>query len=250
VLSLDSLEQALERLLTVLQLAPLEGERRRLEADLSSLRQIEADRRSRSEELAQRHAEAKGLQDATLGAKVAVGRRRVETLRPVIADIYNRLDPHPAFTQLDVEHDIYRAKGTMTAVATDPKTGRMANPVLIFSSSQANIAALSYFLALGWAAGDSGLPFVLLDDPLQSMDDVNVLGFSDMCRFLRSERQLVLSTHERRFAGLLERKLAPRETEQTTLAISFLGWDRSGPDIEITHVEPQLAEIDASLAAA
>jgi len=57
-------------------------------------------------------------------------------------------------------------------------------------------------------------------------------------------------THERRFAGLLERKLAPRDEGITTLSISFLGWDRSGPNIEIQRVEPQLVEIDARLAAA
>jgi hypothetical protein len=36
------------------------------------------------------------------------------------------------------------------------------------------------------------LPFLLLDDPLQSMDDVNVLGFSDLCRHVRRRRQLVV----------------------------------------------------------
>jgi DNA repair exonuclease SbcCD ATPase subunit len=248
--TLEALGQALERLLTTLQLAPAEDERRRLEGDLASLKELEATRRVRTEELALRQTEAKSLQDATVNSRVGVGSRRVEALRPLIADIYSRLDPHPSFTLLDVEHDVYRARGTMTAVAKDPTTGRSANPVLVFSSSQANIAALSYFLALGWAAGEAGLPFVLLDDPLQSMDDVNVLGFSDLCRFIRTDRQFVISTHERRFAGLLERKLAPRSADESTLLISFLGWDRSGPEVEIRAIEPQLAEIDARLAAA
>jgi len=35
----------------------------------------------------------------------------------LVADIYNRLDPHPSFTDLDIEHDIYRKRGTMTAIA-------------------------------------------------------------------------------------------------------------------------------------
>ncbi len=248
--ALEEVGQALERLLTALQLAPSADERGRLQADLATLKEVEATRRSRTEELALRQSEAKSLQDATVNARVAVGSRRVEALRPLISDIYSRLDPHPAFTILDLEHDVYRARGTMTAVAKDPATGRSANPVLVFSSSQANIAALSYFLALGWTAGESGLPFVLLDDPLQSLDDVNVLGFSDLCRFIRVDRQLVISTHERRFAGLLERKLAPRTTDDKTLSISFVGWDRSGPEIEIKLIEPQLAEIDARLAVA
>jgi hypothetical protein len=58
-----------------------------------------------------------------------------------------------------------------------------------------------------------------------------VLGFSDLCRFLRQERQLIVSTHDRRFASLLERKLTPREPDEETLVLDFTGWDRSGPDI-------------------
>ena len=131
-----------------------------------------------------------------------------------------------------------------------PLTGDEGNPILIFSSSQANIAALSYFLALGWTAGEAGVPFVLLDDPLQSMDDVNVLGFADLCRFVRARRQLFLSTHERRFALLLSRKLAPRRAGDTTIVLNFRSWDRSGPQVEIERPPLQSDAIEARLAAA
>ncbi len=69
-----------------------------------------------------------------------------------------------------------------------------------------------------------------------------VLGFADLSRHLRTSRQLIISTHERRFAGLLERKLAPRSTNDATLVLEFLGWDRSGPSVESRRVEPQLLE--------
>jgi hypothetical protein len=36
-------------------------------------------------------------------------------------------------------------------------------------------------------------------------------------------------THDGRFARLLERKLSPRLENESTIAIEFLGWDRSGP---------------------
>jgi predicted ATPase len=92
------------------------------------------------------------------------------------------------------------------------------------------------------SSGDRGLPFLLLDDPVQSMDDVNVLGFADLCRHLQSRRQLIVSTHERRFAGLLERKLAPRTEHASTRIIRFAGWDRSGPKVDQEAIEPQLLE--------
>ncbi len=80
---------------------------------------------------------------------------------------------------------------------------------------------------------------MLLDDPVQSMDDVNVLGFADLSRHLRKTRQLIISTHERRLAGLLERKLAPRSANDTTTVLEFVGWDRSGPSVEHRVVESQ-----------
>jgi DNA repair exonuclease SbcCD ATPase subunit len=257
VASLRSLQQAVgevehaaQRWVAATDVGAGAQEARRLRAEIDSITEAQGARGQRTSELARRHVDAKNLQDATVNARVAVGRRRVETLRPLVADIYNRLDPHPSFTDLDIEHDIYRKRGMMTAVAKDPLTGSEGNPILIFSSSQANIAALSYFLALGWTAGEAGVPFVLLDDPLQSMDDVNVLGFADLCRFIRTRRQLFLSTHERRFALLLGRKLAPRRPEDTTLILNFRGWDRSGPQVEVERAPLQKEEIDARLAAA
>ena len=127
---------------------------------------------------------------------------------------------------------MYYRRGTSSPVVRDDAAGVDADPLIVFSASQANIAALSYFLAMSLGAGERALPFVLLDDPLQSMDDVNVLGFADLCRFLRADRQLVLSTHDRRFANLLRRKLTPRDSRDRTVVHQFRGWDRRGPFVE------------------
>jgi hypothetical protein len=97
-------------------------------------------------------------------------------------------------------------------------------------------------LALCLATGQGGLPFVLLDDPLQSMDDVNVLGFADLCRFVRESKQVIMSTHERRLAGLLERKLAPRTTNDRTVVIEFESWSRSGPQVSAREVREQVSD--------
>src|SRR5205085_194554 len=115
-------------------------------------------------------------------------------------------------------------------------------PLLVLSSSQVNVTALSYFLAVGWAAGAEAMPFVLLDDPLQSLDDVNSLGFADLCRHIRQQRQLIVSTHDPRLAALLERKLAPRALGETSRVVEFRAWTRSGPDLDERLVPGQLVE--------
>ena len=166
-------------------------------------------------------------------------RDRFATLEPLMNNIYARLDPHPAFTRLAFDVQTYRSKGTANATVVDEERGIIVNPMLIFSSAQANIVVLAAFLALGWAAGSRGLPFVLLDDPLQALDDVNVLGFSDLARHLRRQRQLVVATHEERFAALLERKLHGRQPGEELIIHRFVGYGRNGPRIETELVSPR-----------
>jgi energy-coupling factor transporter ATP-binding protein EcfA2 len=181
---------------------------------------------------------ASALASATTSAAAEIFRDRFATLEPLMNDVYARLAPHPSFSHLSFRVESFRAKGTATAIVTDYERDITINPLLIFSSAQTNIVVLAAFLALGWAAGNSGLPFLLLDDPMQALDDVNVLGFADLARFVRRERQLVLGTHEQRFAGLLERKLSGRREREDLLIHDFVGWSRSGPEVETRRVEP------------
>jgi DNA repair exonuclease SbcCD ATPase subunit len=208
----------------------------RARSEIQSLEGAVVSQRERAAHEANRSRELKKLADAAVAARVAVTNRRFEAVQPLVADIYRRLDPHPVFKEFEFELDTYYRRGTTTPVVRDDVTGVSADPLLVFSTSQANIAALSYFLAMGWSAGSGALPFILLDDPVQSMDDVNVLGFADLSRYLRKDRQLIISTHERRFANLLERKLAPRSENETTKVIQFVAWDRGGPVVERREV--------------
>lgn len=228
---LDGLEQSVDR-------GPLD----RTASEITSFSEALAGRSQRLEEASQRAQLLKVLADASVAARVEVTERRFKAVQPLVADIFSRLDPHPAFKTIEFELDTYYRKGTTSPLVRDLVEGVTADPLMVFSTSQANIAALSYFLAMGWSAGDRTLPFILLDDPVQSMDDVNVLGFADLCRHLRTSRQLIISTHERRFARLLERKLAPRSGTDTTRVLEFVGWDRSGPAVEARTIESQLVE--------
>lgn len=226
---LDTLEQRLDR-----------GHVERAASEVESFAVTLQTRARRLEEASQRAQVLKALADASVDARVEVTEQRFKAVQPLVADIFSRLDPHPAFKTIEFELDTYYRRGTTSPLVRDLVEGVTADPLVVFSTSQANIAALSYFLAMGWSAGERSLPFVLLDDPVQSMDDVNVLGFADLCRHLRTSRQLIISTHERRFARLLERKLAPRSERYTTRVLDFVAWDRSGPTVEVRTVESQL----------
>lgn len=234
--------RALHDLLDVFERQTGQGETDRADAEVRSLEvALEASERR----LAAESARARRLQrlaEVTTGARVEVTESRLRSIQPLVANIFQRLDPHPAFKTVDFELSTYYRRGTTSPLVIDHVENVSADPLLIFSTSQANIVALSYFIAMSLSLEQRGLPFLLLDDPVQSMDDVNVLGFADLCRHLRLQRQLIISTHERRFARLLERKLAPRVEDVRTKVITFAGWDRSGPTVREHFVEPELLE--------
>ena len=226
---LDRLATALERYSDVVKESQATGEMDRARSELSSAQALLQSRRRYSNHVSLRASRLKQLVKASTQARVDVTNARFAAIAPLVTDIYSRLDPHPAFNMIEFAHDTYYGKGIMSPVVRDVIAEVKGDPLIVFSASQANIVALSCFLAMSLGAGERGLPFVLLDDPVQSMDDINVLGFADLCRFLRAKRQLIVSTHDRRLANLLRRKLAPRDARDRTLIHQFLGWDRRGP---------------------
>jgi DNA repair exonuclease SbcCD ATPase subunit len=178
---------------------------------------------------------ATSLDRAAHRAAETIVRRALDRLAPSFAEVFDRLAPHPTFRELRATQDFFYGKNHVVPEVYDPVHKISGNPALMFSEGQLNVVALSYFLGLALNAGEATLPFIVLDDPVQSMDVLSVLGFADLCRRLRDHRQLVLTTHDRRFASLLGRKLAPRQHASRTLLHEFTGWTEEGPQVQTTE---------------
>jgi chromosome segregation protein len=190
-------------------------------------------------ELDRRYKSAKELERAAHGAAEAILSHALEELQPSFAEVFDRLRPSVAFTKLLASQDIMRNRNQIIPVVRDQEWDVNANPLLVFSEGQLNVVALSYFLGMALNARDASLPFLVLDDPLQSLDVIAILGFSDLCRQMRGQRQLILTTHDRRFADVLVRKLSPREADETLLVHDFEGWERKGPLMKTTRPDPE-----------
>jgi predicted ATPase len=104
-------------------------------------------------------------------------------------------------------------------------------PSVVLSTSQLNALAISVFLALNLGVPKPPLSLAILDDPMQSLDDINLLGLVDMLRRAKVRRQLVVSTHDERFGNLLSRKLRPSDNKGRTIVIELDGWSRFGPKV-------------------
>ena len=181
-----------------------------------------------------------GLRDAS--SDLVEG--ELERLEPLLQRIYATADPHPEFRTVKLLSRMYRGSGRVLAEVEDPLHDRRSEaPGAFLSSSQMNVLAVSVFLALNLGIPTLPLSVAILDDPLQSLDDLNLLGLIDLLKRMRERRQLMVSTHDNRFASLLERKLRPVSDEQRTILVELSGWSSEGSSVAQRDTAPDLVPI-------
>lgn len=72
------------------------------------------------------------------------------------------------------------------------------------SSGQLSAVAISFLLCMNQVYGKHNPCSVLLiDDPVQTIDDVNIVGLVDLLRYEFEDRQIFISTHEQTFEWFL-----------------------------------------------
>lgn len=95
-----------------------------------------------------------------------------------------------------------------------------ATPAAMLSQGNLNTAALSLFIALHFAVPEE-LPWLIFDDPVQSMDDLHVSNFASMIKQLtrRYGRQVVIAVHERELFDYLALELSPASPGEELLTV-------------------------------
>lgn len=207
------------------QRAELESQLAAFEHDLES-RERELQGRTETGEL------ATSLLNALREASNAIVAGELARIEPLLQRIYATVDPHPSFRAVRFLTRTVRGRGRLwTSLDDVPAQVTVDEPATVLSSSQLNVLAVSTFLALNLAVESLPLQLVVLDDPLQSLDTVNLLGLADLLRRVREARQVIVSTHDETLAGLLARKLRPVDQRQRTRTIVLQGWTREGPTV-------------------
>lgn len=133
--------------------------------------------------------------------------------KELIVDIYSKIDPHPDYKEIDFTCNFDDTSPKLTVfVKSFGEQGKYISPSLYFSAAQLNVLSLSIFLAKALNTTDyngRAIDCIFLDDPIQSMDSINILSTIDLLRSLvvNHKKQLILSTHEENFHLLLQRKI-------------------------------------------
>jgi len=95
-------------------------------------------------------------------------------------------------------------------------------PGAMLSAGNLNTAALTLFIALHLSVS-APLPWLILDDPVQSMDDVHIAHFAALLRTLAKEhgRQVIIAVHDRQLFEYLKLELSPAYPEDSLLTLEL-----------------------------
>lgn len=230
------------------QLKVLEGQRqsmaKTIEDDrqrLTRLTQLKAD-------ADRRISQARDLSRRARDQRTAIVRRVFnESLNAIWRDLFVRLAPDepfvPAFALPESDG------GAVEAVLETlyRSGGKGGNPRAMLSAGNLNTAALTLFLALHLSVKPA-LPWLLIDDPVQSMDEVHIAQFAALLRTLSKQhgRQIVVAVHEKPLFDYLALELSPAFPNDRLITVDM---GRAADGKTIVGYEPQVWVPDQAIAA-
>jgi exonuclease SbcC len=237
-------EQALQTLAVLADVrSSLEDAEARL-AELVAQQQQSASRRAEAERRILVARDLVSRAQAVRGDEV----RRVfnEELNTVWRDLFIRLAPDEAFVPAFAVPEV--AGGPVEAVLETHyrSGGKGGNPRSMLSAGNLNTAALTLFLALHLSVRPV-LPWLVVDDPVQSMDDVHIAQFAALLRTLKQHgRQVIIAVHDRQLFEYLVLELSPAFNGDRLVTIE-LGRNANG--MTTAPWNPTVFEPDRAIAA-
>jgi chromosome segregation protein len=199
----------LGQMLTVAQKDLRVLETLRLSGELERAQRVGAeakDRLARTQERFSRarraEAIAQALHDAARRGAGETLDRRLERVLPLMSELYPRLRPHAIWR--DIEYSI---RGDVKRFLK-LQVGQQLNPQFLFSSGQRRATGLAFLLSVNISLAWSRWRSILLDDPVQHVDDFRTVHLAEVLAQLVSEgRQIICAVEDAALADLLCRRL-------------------------------------------
>jgi hypothetical protein len=158
----------------------------------------------------------------------------LHTLSGDIGRYYEELSPghHIKISGITVRDTKHR-QATLAATSH----GKAVNPVTMFSEAEGNCLGLSLYFSQR-VDRNPGWSMIMLDDPVQSMDQGHEEGLINLLARVSRDRQVIVMTHARRFANQVEAQFAA--VNSFTKYVFERG---TGPDPQIALAEGRLDEL-------
>jgi exonuclease SbcC len=178
---------------------------------------------SRLSEARRRQAVAKAVLNASTTARADIIQRVfTDSLNHVWRDVFTRLAPREPFVPAFGVPSSGRSGLELTLETIHRSGAPGGSPQMMLSAGNLNTAALSLFIALHLAV-EPLVPCLVLDDPVQSMDEVHIAQFAALIRVLSKhhKRQVIIAVHERELFQYLALELSPAYAGDELLTIEL-----------------------------
>jgi chromosome segregation protein len=153
-------------------------------------------------EASEAHARAKRLLDGIRRSVGELVEERLAALEPLLNDLYGRLRPHVEWSELS-----YHLRGDIQR-SLSLRVGEEINPRFTFSSGQRRAIGLAFLLAVHLSRPWCMLRSLILDDPIQHIDDYRALHLVEVLAAVRlSGQQVVCAVEDPALAQVLCRRL-------------------------------------------
>lgn len=225
----------LERALLVLEASQAVSQISSIESNISVLRvEIEklAEAVSRSQNAV---TAAREIERSVRRVSAEIIDERLAQISPLLNELYQRLRPHADWRTID-----YSIRGDVRRFLS-LKVGNGLNPQFVFSSGQRRAAGLAFLLSVHLARAWTPLRSLLLDDPVQQIDDFRALHLVEVLAALRLDgRQIICAVEDAALADLLCRRLVSTATEggkRLDIDVGPLGATTVITDLEIRPMQ-------------
>lgn len=156
-----------------------------------------------------------------------------ERVHELFVDLFRRTTRNPFFDVRISQPIVRYNKPQLQIYATS--NGIDLSPKGAFSQGDLNAAGLALFLALA-SAEQPHLGVILLDDPVQNMDEAHIEEFTQILKSIKDDLgwQIVVSVHESSIFQYLLRQLYPSREGQSLAAYAL---DRTEKDTVVNLVQ-------------
>ena len=192
----------LERALLILETSGAHERVSELENRLGQLR-VELDQNLGRLSSAERAARtAKQIDDAAREVTNQIVTEQFDTVLPLLRELYQRLRPHGDWREIETDF------GGRVRASLNFSVGDGKNPQFFFSSGQRRALGIAFLLSLHLSRPWCKLQTLLLDDPVQHIDDYRALNLVEVLTAIRrTGRQIIVAVEDAALADALCRRL-------------------------------------------
>lgn len=126
--------------------------------------------------------------------------------------IYQKIDPNNDLSAMNFTLSFEDDKPQLNYEMTRKMDEKTYTAEMYLSTAQLNAVAFSSFFARALSVNNLEIQSIIVDDPIGSFDDMNILGFADLIRSIitHTHTQIIMTTHDSKIYNIMKRKIDSR----------------------------------------